>query len=543
MFSSEVDAKHLTWHKYDRIKDGKFRHPADSPQWAKIDHDYPNFGKEARNLRLALSTDGMNPHGFQSIPNTIWPVILVIYNLPPWLCMKRKFMMLSMLISGRNQPGNDIDVYLAPLIDDLKHLWETGVEVYDRYKKENFNLRAMLFGTINDFPAYGNLSGYSVKDQKACPICEENTDTLRLDNCQKNIFLGHRRFLHSNHRYRGWRKAFNGKPEKGVAPVALTGDQLFEKVKDMSNKFGKPFAKDLVKSGWKKKSIFFELPYWKSLYVRHFLDVMHIEKNVFDSIIGTLLNVLGKSKDSINGRLDLIDMGIRTELAPVEDGKRTFLPPAAHTLSRKEKKVLCQVLHEVKVPEGYSSNISNLVSMKDLMLRGLKSHDCHVLTEHLLPIAIHSILPENVRSAITKLCFFFRAICSKVINPDSLQTLQREISVTLCELEMYFPPSFFDIMVHLTIHLVKETQMCGPAYMRWMYPTERYMKILKGYVKNRSRPEGCIVERYVVEEAIELCTEYLANVESIGLPNTSHTSGRITGKGLVGKKTSDDIKD
>ena len=69
-----------------------------------------------------------------------------------------------------------------------------------------------------------------------------------------------------------------------------------------------------------------------------------------------------------------------------------------------------------------------------------------------------------------------------------------------------------------------------------MYPTERYMKILKGYVKNRSRPEGCIAERYVVEEAIELCTEYLANVESIGLPNTSHTSERITGKGLVGKK-------
>jgi hypothetical protein len=125
---------------------------------------------------------------------------------------------------------------------------------------------------------------------------------------------------------------------------------------------------------------------------------------------------------------------------------------------------LCQFLHEVKVPEGYSSNISNLVSMNDLKIRGLKSHDCHVLMEHLLPIAIRSILPENVRSAITKLCFFFRAICSKVINPDSLQTLQREISVTLCELEMYFPPSFFDIMVHLTVHLVKETNVWTGLY-------------------------------------------------------------------------------
>src|ERR1044072_6369190 len=117
--------------------------------------------------------------------------------------------------------------------------------------------------------------------------------------------------------------------------------------------------------------------------------------------------------------------------------------------------------------------------MKDLKLKGLKSHDCHVLMENFLPVAIRSILPENVRWTITKLCLFFKAICSKVIDPEKLPTLHKEIVVTLCELEMYFPPSFFDIMVHLVVHLVKETQLCGPAYMRWMYPAERYMKILK----------------------------------------------------------------
>jgi hypothetical protein len=100
-----------------------------------------------------------------------------------------------------------------------------------------------------------------------------------LEKCKKNVFLGHRRFLPSNHQYRGWKKAFNGNSEQRRAPVALTGDQMFEKMKDMDNIFGKPFAGELVTSGWKKKSIFFELPYWKSLYVRHFLDVMHIEKN------------------------------------------------------------------------------------------------------------------------------------------------------------------------------------------------------------------------------------------------------------------------
>ncbi|KAI5388928.1 hypothetical protein KIW84_074549 [Lathyrus oleraceus] len=248
----------------------------------------------------------------------------------------------------------------------------------------------------------------------------------------------------------------------------------------MDTQFGKPFAQTLVKSGWKKRSVFFELPYWKSLYVRHFLDVMHIEKNVFESVIGTLLNIQGKSKDGLKARKDLIAMGIRTELGPLKKGKRTYLPPAAYTLSRKEKKTLCKFLSEVKVPEGYSSNIRRLVSMKDLKLKSLKTHDCHVIMEHFLPIGIRSILPEKVRSSITKLCSFFKSICSKVINPAILPMLQKEIIITLCELEMFFPPSFFDIMVHLVVHLVKETQLCGPAYMRWMYLVERYMKILKG---------------------------------------------------------------
>nr|GEZ00173.1 hypothetical protein [Tanacetum cinerariifolium] len=73
------------------------------------------------------------------------------------------------------QPGNDIDVYLRPLIDDMIDLWEIGVEIYDAYKKERFQLFAMIYCTINDFPAYGNLSGYGTKGEKACPVCENGT--------------------------------------------------------------------------------------------------------------------------------------------------------------------------------------------------------------------------------------------------------------------------------------------------------------------------------------------------------------------------------
>src|ERR1044072_3996580 len=99
----------------------------------------------------------------------------------------------------------------------------------------------MLFGTINDFPAYGNLSGYSVKGKLACPICEDGTSSLRLEHCKKNVFLGHRRFLPTRHRYRGWTKAFNGNKEEGRAPKLLKGGDLSVKVKNVKCKFGKTF--------------------------------------------------------------------------------------------------------------------------------------------------------------------------------------------------------------------------------------------------------------------------------------------------------------
>ncbi|XP_056690271.1 uncharacterized protein [Spinacia oleracea] len=185
LFSNADDAQKLTWHFYGRDKDGLLRHLADSPQWRFIDGKYPEFRKEKRNLRLALSTDGMNPFGSLSSMHSACPVILVTYNLPPSLCMKRKYMMLTLLIFGPKQPGNDIDVYLAPLIDDLKILWEKGVKVFDAHQNETFNLRAMLFCTIQDFPAYGNLSGYTVKGKTACPICEDRIKGKWLKNSKK----------------------------------------------------------------------------------------------------------------------------------------------------------------------------------------------------------------------------------------------------------------------------------------------------------------------------------------------------------------------
>ena len=123
LFSNEEDAEDLTWHANGRISDGMVRHPTDCSQWKKIDGLYPDFRNEPRNLRLGLASDGMNPHGTLSTQHSSWPVLLVIYNLPPCLCMKRKYMMLSMMISGPRQPGNDIDVYLSPLVEEQTKLY------------------------------------------------------------------------------------------------------------------------------------------------------------------------------------------------------------------------------------------------------------------------------------------------------------------------------------------------------------------------------------------------------------------------------------
>lgn len=109
----------------------------------------------------------MNPYGSLSSNHSSWSILLIIYNLSPWLCMKRKYVMLSMMISGPKQPRNNIYVYLSPLIDDLRNLWDEGIYVFDNFSNENLNLRAMLFCTINDFPTYGNLYGYKFKEKKA----------------------------------------------------------------------------------------------------------------------------------------------------------------------------------------------------------------------------------------------------------------------------------------------------------------------------------------------------------------------------------------
>jgi hypothetical protein len=192
---SSKTTSHMKWHANGRTDDGLMRHPADSPAWKTFDSKYGEFSSMPRNVRLSLAADRFNSFRLMSISHSTWPVILVPYNFPPWMCMKRSSFMLSLLIPGPSSPGNDIDVYLQPLVEELKELWDVGVETYDVSTKTIFQMHAAVMWTINDFPAYGDLSGWNTKDALACPFCNYDTHSYWLYNGGKYCFMGHRRFL------------------------------------------------------------------------------------------------------------------------------------------------------------------------------------------------------------------------------------------------------------------------------------------------------------------------------------------------------------
>lgn len=153
------------------------RHPIDAESWNKFDQDHSWFAQDACNVRLGMASDSFNPFNNMAKPYSIWPVILVPYNLSPWLCMKDQFFMTSLFIPGPKSVGTDIDVYLQPLVDELLKFWEHGVPTYDASTNETFMLHITLMWTINDFPAYGILSGWSTKGKLACPSYNEGINS------------------------------------------------------------------------------------------------------------------------------------------------------------------------------------------------------------------------------------------------------------------------------------------------------------------------------------------------------------------------------
>ena len=306
---------------------------------------------------------------------------------------------------------------------------------------------------------------------------------------------------------------FDGTREEGKAPRHFSGEYVYKQVKDLAVAHGKKSTTiggkrkrdkqddpkmtkrdnklDDPKIRWKKKSILWELPYLILLAIRHNIDDMHVKKNVCGSLIGTLMSDKHKTKDHAKVRADLEEMDIRPELHP--NGTSSQLPASAVNLTKPEKKELCDFFRSVKVPSGYSSNVRKLVHPKEQKFLPMKAHDCDVILTTMLAVGIRNILPEKVRRAIMSLCFFFNAISQKVLDEQTLDDLEKNLFDTICLLEAYFPPSFFDISVHLIVHLVKEVRYIGPMFLHHMYPYERFMSTLNKYTKSRVHPEGSMI--------------------------------------------------
>lgn len=140
--------------------------------------------------------------------------------------MKQPYFMLSLIIPGPNAPGQNIDVYLAPLVSELKKLWEVGVETFDVTSKKYFTMHSALMWTINDFPAYGDLSGWSTHGRKLCPCYRHETQSTWLTYGKKFCFMGHRRWLPPDHPWRRNKRRFKGAQEMVGPPKVPDGDEI-----------------------------------------------------------------------------------------------------------------------------------------------------------------------------------------------------------------------------------------------------------------------------------------------------------------------------
>ena len=163
---------------------------------------------------------------------------------------------------------------------------------------------------------------------------------------------------------------------------------------------------------------------------------MHVKKNIGESILGTLLDIKGKSKDGINSRKDLEVLGIRKKLHPIDMGSKALLPAAPCTLTDSEKEIFYNRMRNLIVPDGYSSNIGKCFA-KQNKISSLKSHDYRVLMQQLLSVSLRGLLPKGTRNALLRLGSFYD-ICQRVLDKDKLESIENQVALTLCDLEIFF---------------------------------------------------------------------------------------------------------
>jgi hypothetical protein len=491
IFLNPKEAALMTWWDDERkVDDDVIAHPGDGSQWQDFNKNNKLFSSNPRNVRFTLSTDGMNPFNERMTNHSTWPVILTMYNISMYLCQKRKYLFLIVLISGPRQPGIDIDMFLKPVMQEFEKLWRDGAPMYDAFRQEDFTLRAIIFVTINDHPALFAMSG-QIKGKMGCLVYLDDTKWMYLDGSKKVVYLRNRRFLKTDHKYRSklYLRYYGDIPEDELPPERRHhGQHVYKMVKTIQVVYGKKNPDGMIKDRstspiegvpFKKQSIFFRyLPYWLELAVPHAIDAMHVQKNVFESLIGTLMDTT-KSKDGLKARRDMEQLKVKPELLPVRHENRKYtLPVTCYNLDIEERRDLLTSVKAIKVMTGFSANPKKLVSMKDLLFHYYKAHNCHMMLIVYLPIIIRVIKLEFLKMSITRMCYFFSKISQKKFHREELRDLHDFVVETQNQLEMCLPPAFFNTMEHLMIHMVHQIEVLGPCYLHEIWSYERFMSVL-----------------------------------------------------------------
>ena len=146
----------------------------------------------------------------------------------------------------------------------------------------------------------------------------------------------------------------------------------------------------------------------------------------------------------------------------------------------------------------------------DKNLTGLKSHDWHKFLQFVLPVAIKDCLTENIQNIIYKISAVVRWISKKEIDVNTIEAAKQNAIEAVTLAERFLPSSFLTIQFHLLVHLVDEVTIAGIVHARWMFFLERFMKTLKGFVRQRARPEGSMAMGWLVQESLVYITEYLS---------------------------------
>ncbi|XP_050207362.1 uncharacterized protein LOC126656787 [Mercurialis annua] len=299
LYDSKATAKHMTWHAEHKI--------------------------------LGLCNDGFQPFGAFGQNYSSWPVILTPYNLPLGMCMKDEFMFLTVIVSGPQNPKHQMDIFLQPLIAELNQLWEFGVQTFDVQRRQNFQMKAALMWTINDFSVYSMLSGWSTSRRLACPHCMENTDAFTLKGSRKQSWFDcHRKFLSRGHLYR-------------------RNTTHFGKGKTVNKKFGQPKTEEEV------------LAEMDSLGFMKAYEIGAEKNNAAKST-----DYGWNKKNHAKSREELNDICDRPKLA--KDPVTGRFPKAMYALDRDGKKALLEWIKLIKFPDGYTSNLSRCVNTIELSI-------------------------------------------------------------------------------------------------------------------------------------------------------------------------------